>query len=202
MTRKGKIARLPQTIREQINLRLQDGVGGKQIAEWLNTLPEVTGLMAAEFDGQPINQINLCHWKLGGYRDWHAQQEALQAVSRFGADAPEISNSTGGQLADQLVVCLMARIAVALQKQGADGEDPVAQLQRLRLLFADFVALRKADHNAQWLRLEREKLDLRFKKGKAEEAARQREIENLKNPQNGGVPTEVLDWVKEEFKIV
>jgi hypothetical protein len=32
MTRKGKIARLPQTIREQFNLRLQDGVDGKQIA--------------------------------------------------------------------------------------------------------------------------------------------------------------------------
>jgi hypothetical protein len=43
---------------------------------------------------------------------------------------------------------------------------------------------------------------LRFKKGKAEEAARQREIENLKNSQNGGVPTEVLDWVKEEFKFL
>jgi len=32
MTRKGKIARLPQTIRQQFNLRLQDGVEGKQIA--------------------------------------------------------------------------------------------------------------------------------------------------------------------------
>jgi hypothetical protein len=202
MTRKGKIARLPHPIREQINLRLQNGEMAIHIAQWLNSLPEVTVMLAAEFDGQPINQINLCHWKLGGYRDWQAQQEALQAVHRFGADAAEISNATGDKLADQLAVCLMARIAVALQKPGPEGEDPVAQLQRLRLLFADFVALRKADHNAQWLRLEREKLDLRFKKGKAEEAARQREIENLKNPQNGGVPTEVLDWVKEEFKIV
>ena len=52
MTRNGKIARLPQTIREQINRRLLNGDEGKQIAEWLNTLPEVQALMAAEFDGQ------------------------------------------------------------------------------------------------------------------------------------------------------
>ncbi len=32
MTRKGKIARLPQPIREQINHRLQNGEEGKQIA--------------------------------------------------------------------------------------------------------------------------------------------------------------------------
>jgi len=76
MTRNGKIARLPQPIREQINRRLLNGDEGKLIAEWLNTLPEVTGLMAAEFDGQPINETNLSNWKLGGYRDREAQQEA------------------------------------------------------------------------------------------------------------------------------
>jgi hypothetical protein len=40
MTRNGKIARLPQEIREQVNRRLEDGEPGKQIAEWLNGLPE------------------------------------------------------------------------------------------------------------------------------------------------------------------
>ncbi len=32
MTRKGKIARLPHPIREQVNRRLQDGEEGKSIA--------------------------------------------------------------------------------------------------------------------------------------------------------------------------
>jgi hypothetical protein len=49
MTRNGKIARLPQPSREQINRRLENGEEGKQIAEWLNTLPEVRSLTAAEF---------------------------------------------------------------------------------------------------------------------------------------------------------
>ena len=103
MTRHGKIARLPLPIREQINRRLQNGEANKQTAEWLNTLPEVRSLLEAEFDGQPINEVNLSNWKLGGYRDWEAQQEALEAVRRFGADAAEIGQATGGQLADHLL---------------------------------------------------------------------------------------------------
>ena len=182
MTRKGKIARLPQPIREQINRRLQNGDEGKQIAEWLNALPEVRAVLEAEFDGQPVNEVNLSNWKLGGYRDWEAQQEALEAVRRFGADAAEISQATGGQLADQLALCLTARIAVALQQPAADGEDPAAQLQRLRQLCADLVALRKGDHNAQWLRIEREKMDLELKKSGEEAAARKGKSKGSKTP--------------------
>ncbi len=120
--------------------------------------------MAAEFDGQPINEVNVSNWKLGGYRDWEMQQEALETVRRFGADATELSQVAGGQLADQLAVCLTARIAVAMQRPPAEGDDPAEQLRRLRELCADVVSLGKGDHNAQWLRIEREKLDLDLKK--------------------------------------
>ena len=202
MTRRGKIARLPQPIREQINRRLQNGDEGKQIAEWLNSLPEVRAVLDAEFDGQPVKEPNLSHWKLGGYRDWEAQQEALEAVRRFGADAAEISQATGGQLADHLALCLTARIAVALQQAPSGGDDPAGELQRLRQLCADLVALRKGDHNAQRLRIEREKIDLELKKTEAEEAARQREIEALKNPKKGGVSKEFLEWFAKEFNIL
>ena len=33
-------------------MRLQNGHESKQIADWLNSLPDTTALMAAEFDGQ------------------------------------------------------------------------------------------------------------------------------------------------------
>ena len=154
MTRRGKIARLPQTIREQINRRLQNGEEGGKIAEWLNTLPEVQALMTAEFDGQPINEPNLSHWKLGGYADWQEQQDSLDAVCRFGEDALELSQSASAPLADQLALCLTARLAVALRQRPDAAGDPAAQLQRLRHLCADLVRLRRGDHNAQWLRLE------------------------------------------------
>ena len=41
--RNGKIARLPYKIREQLNVRLQDGELGTRLVDWLNGLPEAQG---------------------------------------------------------------------------------------------------------------------------------------------------------------
>ncbi|MGP8238342.1 MAG: hypothetical protein ACLQVW_23420 [Limisphaerales bacterium] len=41
MTRNGKIARLPLAIRQQLNLRLQNGELAQDRLSWLNHLPEV-----------------------------------------------------------------------------------------------------------------------------------------------------------------
>ena len=201
MTRHGKIARLPHPIRQQINRRLQNSDEGKEIIEWLNALTEVRAVIDSEFDGQPVSEVNLSNWRLGGYRDWEAQQEALAAVRRFGADAAEINQAAGGQLADQLAICMIARIAVALQQAPSAGDDAAGELQRLRQLCADLVALRKGDQNAQWLRIEREKFDLELKKAGAEEAAHQRAIEALKNPKKGGVSKEFIEWFRKEFDL-
>jgi hypothetical protein len=203
MTRHGKIARLPHAIREQVNRRLQNSDEGKEIVEWVNSLPEVRAIMDAEFGGQPVSEVNLSNWRLGGYRDWEAQQEALEAVRRFGADAAEINEAAGGQLADQLALCLMARIAVAWQKVPSGGDDPAGELQRLRQMCMDLVALRKGDQNAQRLRIERERIDLELKKDAAEKDARQREIaEANKDPRDKAPSKEVLDWAAKELNLL
>jgi len=213
MTRKGKIARLPQTIREQINRRLENGEEGKQITEWLNTLPEVTALMAADFDGQPINEPNLSHWKLGGYRDWQEQQEALEAVRRFGADAAELSQATpaaplsqavpGAQLADQLALCLAARLALALQKTRPGEDDPAAQLDRWRQFNKDIALLRKGDHNAQWLRIESGKLDLGLKIFEHQAAIQNSKLEpKVRQPRpEGGFSKETIAQLVKELDL-
>jgi hypothetical protein len=41
MTHNGKIARLPLAIRQQLNLRLQNGEMAQDLLSWLNQLPEV-----------------------------------------------------------------------------------------------------------------------------------------------------------------
>ncbi|MGO8676222.1 MAG: hypothetical protein ACLQVX_10175 [Limisphaerales bacterium] len=41
MTPNGKIARLPLAIRQQLNLRLQNGELAQDLLSWLNQLPEV-----------------------------------------------------------------------------------------------------------------------------------------------------------------
>ncbi len=180
MTRDVKIARLPETIREQINRRLQNGEAPKEIGEWVNTQSEVKALMAAEFEGAPILEANLVSWKVGGYRHWEEQQEALEAAVQFGENAAEIAQAAGGQLADHLALWLTARIAVALRKPPCAGDNAAGQLKRLRQLVGDLVALRKGDQSAQWLRIEREKLDSELRKFEEEEAARKTQIEKPK----------------------
>ncbi|MDR3457939.1 MAG: hypothetical protein P4N60_10870 [Verrucomicrobiae bacterium] len=76
----GKINRLPREIREQLNQRLDAGEPGKRLVAWLNELPAVRALLAAEFGGIPINEQNLTNWKQGGFREWRVEQE----VAAFG----------------------------------------------------------------------------------------------------------------------
>ena len=77
MTRTGKIARLPNHIREIVNRRLHDGHPGRDILLWLNSLPEVAALVDARFLGNFVTPSNLSQWKNGGYRDWLVRQDAL-----------------------------------------------------------------------------------------------------------------------------
>src|SRR5271170_4991656 len=80
-SRVGKIARLPLAIRQELNQRLENGERGKDLILWLNGLPEVQAVLAAQFGGQPIMPANLSAWNKGGYKDWQEQQCAVQAVT-------------------------------------------------------------------------------------------------------------------------
>ena len=42
----GKISRLPQIIRDELNQRLRDGELGNTLLLWLNSLPETQALLA------------------------------------------------------------------------------------------------------------------------------------------------------------
>jgi len=90
-SRVGKIARLPLAIRQQLNQKLQDGHPAKPLLQWLNALPEVQAVLAAQFKGQPIVEQNLSAWKKGGYLDWAEEQNALHAVNTL------LEESTGLQ---------------------------------------------------------------------------------------------------------
>ena len=46
MTATGKIARLPQEIRDELNRRLRDGERGRRLVDWLNSLPETQRMLA------------------------------------------------------------------------------------------------------------------------------------------------------------
>src|SRR5271166_6272608 len=125
MSRVGKIARLPEQIREQINLRLENGEEGRDIVTWLNSLEEVKAVLAEKFEGCPINDGNLSEWKLGGFRDWQERRNALAEARRVMAEGLELAQTGNKALADNLAAWMLGRYAVATRKlleNGADAE--------------------------------------------------------------------------------
>jgi hypothetical protein len=111
-----KTARLPKAVRDELNRRLENGQPGKQLVTWLNGLPEVQAVLAADFGGKPVREQNLSEWKQGGYRDWVTQQEALELAARLGEDAAELSAADRPPLTDTLALWLAARYAVATRR--------------------------------------------------------------------------------------
>ena len=176
MTRNGKIARLPRAVRLELNRRLQNGEQGKKLVAWLNALPDVQAIVAAEFGGKIIREQNLSEWKQGGYRDWQAQQEAFEIAGRLGEDAAEWAREDRAPLTDTVAHWLAARYAVATRRVAETGGREGWRL--LREMCGDVVELRKGDHSAERLRIERERLEL--EKAKSEEQIRQKLPELVK----------------------
>src|SRR5438876_10732909 len=164
MTRNGKIARLPREVRNQLNRRLQDGELQTRLVEWLNSLPETQNVLTAEFDRRPVNEQNLSEWKNGGYKDCQLQQEAIELVRHMDADSDELNQASKVRLTDLLAQRLAARYVVAAKAlsgsnaPNGDGDGEI-DLKLLREFCADIVALRKGDHSAERLKIERERLE-------------------------------------------
>jgi hypothetical protein len=159
MTRNGKIARLPKTVRDPLNRRLRDGEPGKRLVAWLNTLPEVQAVLAVEFAGRPVTEQNLSEWKQGGHREWLLQQEALEQARNLAEHADDLRD-TAGALADHLAVVLSSRYAAALADWDGDPESGLGRkLRVLRSLCQDVVELRRGDHSAARLKIEQTRLE-------------------------------------------
>ena len=75
--RNGKIARLPEATRDQINHMLEDGMPYRTIIDKLrdSALPYA------------ISEMNLSNWRRGGHQDWRRKQQ----------DAELIASSSAGQ---------------------------------------------------------------------------------------------------------
>src|ERR1700756_5721082 len=90
MTRRGKIARLPRDIRDELGERLENGEGGSSLVAWLNSLPAVKQVLEQEFGGRAVNEQNLSEWRQGGYQDWRAHREAEDQMEQLVSDADDL----------------------------------------------------------------------------------------------------------------
>ena len=106
----GKIARLPKTIREKLNRRLDNGEPASDIVPWLNGLPAVKKILTAQFGGKPITHKNLSNWRLNGYQRWLEKQESLASLRELMDEAKELQHDTDDSLAQATVTLASARL--------------------------------------------------------------------------------------------
>ena len=130
MARQGKIARLPATIREELNLRLMDGESARKILDWLNGLPRVQEILKEDFEGLFINDANLSDWRRGGFLEWEKQRGRIDRTKELARYAAEQSKAGGQSIADGAAAIaagklleLLEAIDAAVPAVAIDGEE-------------------------------------------------------------------------------
>jgi hypothetical protein len=95
--RNGKVARLPKSVRDQINNLILDGVPYLDIIERLS--PDTDGL----------TECNLSNWKAGGYLDWLRELQLAQAIqAKYELAQAIVARSSDDNAAGQAVLQTIA----------------------------------------------------------------------------------------------
>ena len=146
----GKIARLPDDIREQLNQRIFDGQGGREILEWLNALPVVKEILAAHFSGFPVNHENFSNWRHSGYERWFRHQRT-QNLRKYAAD---ITKAADGQFAPAAAAVASGKIFEFLDSATTAENNP-NDLVKCAVAAS---ALLKMEQNNERFKIARERL--------------------------------------------
>ncbi len=130
-TRTGKIARLPETIREQLNQKLLNGTLGKDTVPWLNAMPEVQAITSQYFGGRPVSEHNVSEWRHGGYQDWLRDLETRARVIQLTEKYQHLdSEGRLGHRAESVIVAELLDDLDQLHKI-PDGDTRSARLHRI-----------------------------------------------------------------------
>jgi hypothetical protein len=158
MTRTGKIARLPCSIRDLLNRRLHNGEQGVKLMDWLNGIPEVQEVLAEEFGGRPVNEQNLSEWKQGGFEDWLRHQETLEWVRTLADESGDLEEEAGDvSVADLLSAPLAVALGRWIHELAAGAQNDAGQRKELLAVARELAELRRSDHGAERLRIDRER---------------------------------------------
>jgi hypothetical protein len=114
-TTRGKMASLPYRILAEVNFRLWDNESQARIIAWLNALPEVQRILAADFHGEPINHENLSSWF---QRDYTAFMVMVRAMAEAG---PTALNASLGHVGKGKLARLPRAIQTSISRRMWDG---------------------------------------------------------------------------------
>lgn len=149
MTRNGKIARLPRSVQEELNRRLDNHEQGKELVAWLNSLPEVNAILARDFDGKPIREQNLSEWKQGGYQDWQQQQERRELFQQLQVEAGDLTSIMGEeQFNRHFNLLLKTNLALVVRDVMEQVAEPAKRAEALASLAGKYAQLRREESNA------------------------------------------------------
>jgi hypothetical protein len=150
--RNGKIARLPRSLRNQLNERLDRSEESPQLLDWLNALPEVQKVVKDHFAGVPISKQNLSEWRQGGFEEWLARRDLCEAAR----DVTELSEEMEDEdsqfvLADDVAQVLAARFGSLIANWNGEVDEKFEAKSRvLNRLCRSVVQLQRGMHRAKW----------------------------------------------------
>ena len=157
MSRRGKVARLPEVIREELNQRLADGEPGSSLLAWLMALPAVQQVLASQFGGRALTSQNLSQWRQGGFAEWRARRRVWSGVKQLEAEAQNCPQIAEEKLTKHLSTVLAAHYGDMMGRwNGKVTPEMQRKLRVLRRLCHEISALRRNNLGAQRLELRRE----------------------------------------------
>ncbi|MGB8355951.1 MAG: ankyrin repeat domain-containing protein [Chthoniobacteraceae bacterium] len=166
MNTTGKIARLPRDIRIKLNRRLDNGISSHEILEWLNRDKTVRKILSEQFDSSPVSKQNLSAWRTGGYQEWTTHRDALELIKDISGEADDVFSVSGGEdggpaFSEKMALWYAARYLILAKKVMVNAEkgDLDKQEAAMHRIGRELANLRRADHSAARIRLERERFE-------------------------------------------
>ena len=154
LSRNGKIARLPKPLREELNRRLDQDAPGGPLLQWLNSLPQVQAVLAADFGGRPINKQSLSQWRHGGYAEWLRLRETRTLAGQMLAEARELQPAGAPPLTDQMATWVLIRYLMVVRKLIGQTGAEKADFNLLHEFSRDLMAFQRGDHAKARLQFE------------------------------------------------
>ena len=124
----GKIARLPDEIRNELNNRILNGKSGPEILAWLNELPAVKEILAAQFFAAPINKQNLSSWRGEGYQRWLTEKKNEEMMENDAEYAARMAKAAGGSFSRGVAAVASGKILKFLETTAEKTPESLVKL--------------------------------------------------------------------------
>lgn len=167
---KGKIARLPHSLRQEVNQRLRDGQPASVILPWLNAQPETRRVLDLHFDGKDIHDQNLTNWRQGEFKKWCDERDEIEATRDMAELSARLAEAAGGDLSAGARAIVAGKIMAKLQGLGEE-----ADLESLDSLVLSVSRLAQAETKKSTVKLHQRRADQKDKELALAEAKFQRE---------------------------